>query len=221
MAGDIDEAAGGNTTEEGVLTRDFLLRVGERIRAIRIDRDMTVQHLADLSGVSRRLLTQIEHGQANPSLVAVTRIARSLGTEFTELIGEAGPTEHAVERIPAERYSLVWTTPAGSSAHLLVSTPGVRTADLWTWTLAPGDVYNGLPDPPGSFELFHITSGRLSVAADGVEVTMTAGESARLRSDRPYSYRNSGTEPVVFLRTVALASGTRSARSREREQRDH
>ncbi|ONM46781.1 helix-turn-helix domain-containing protein [Nocardia donostiensis] len=212
MTGDTNEAAGEDTTEEGVLARDFLLRVGERIRTIRIDRDMTVQHLADLSGVSRRLLTQIEHGQANPSLVAVTRIARSLGTEFTELIGDTGPAESAIERIPTDRYSLVWTSPAGSSAYLLVSTPGVRTADLWSWTLAPGDTYSGLPDPPGSFELFHITAGRLSVVADDVEVTMTAGESARLRSDRPYSYRNNGTEPAVFLRTVALAGGTRVAR---------
>ncbi|MGW5382513.1 helix-turn-helix domain-containing protein [Nocardia sp. NPDC003963] len=218
MTGQGDEAAGGDTTEEGVLARDFLLRVGERIRALRIDREMTVQHLADLSGVSRRLLTQIEHGQANPSLVAVTRIARSLGTESTELIGDTGPAESPIERIPAERYSLVWTSPAGSSAYLLVSTPGVRTADLWSWTLAPGDTYSGLPDPSGSFELFHVTAGRLSIVTDGIEVTMAAGESGRLRSDRPYSYRNNGAEPAVFLRTVALASGTRVARSREQDR---
>ncbi|WP_084525691.1 helix-turn-helix domain-containing protein [Nocardia vaccinii] len=215
MAEDTAEIAGGDdTTGDGVLARDFLLRVGERIRATRIDRGLTVQHLADLSGVSRRLLTQIEHGQANPSLVAVTRIARSLGTEFTELIGAAGPAESAVERVPPERYSLVWTSPAGSSAHLLVSTTGVRTADLWSWTLSPGDSYRGLPDPLGSFELFHVTRGHLSVLADDVEVTMAAGESGRLRSDRPYSYHNHGTDPVVFLRTVALAGNTRTPRSR-------
>ncbi|MQY23126.1 helix-turn-helix domain-containing protein [Nocardia macrotermitis] len=210
---DIDEVAGGDdTTGDGVLARDFLLRVGERIRGTRIERGLTVQHLADLSGVSRRLLTQIEHGQANPSLVAVTRIARSLGTEFTELIGDAGPAESAVERVPPERYSLVWTSPAGSSAHLLVSTTGVRTADLWSWILAPGDTYRGLPDPPGSFELFHITQGHLTVRADGAEVTMAAGESARLRSDRPYSYHNPAPTPVTFLRTVALAGNPRTPR---------
>ncbi|MFC8046403.1 helix-turn-helix domain-containing protein [Nocardia sp. NPDC057353] len=212
----MSERTGEDTTAEGVLAQDFLLRVGARIRAVRIERDLTVQHLAELSGVSRRLLTQIEHGQANPSLVAVTRIARSLGTEFTELIGEAGPAESPIERIPADRYALVWTSPAGSSAHLLVSTLGVRTADLWSWTLVPGDSYSGLPDAPGSFELFHVTAGSLSVLADGVEVTMAAGESGRLRSDRPYSYRNHGTAPAVFLRTVALAGAARNARDPER-----
>ena len=215
MTGETDETAADNTTEEGVLARDFLLEVGERIRALRIDRDMTVQHLADLSQVSRRLLTQIEHGRANPSLVAITRIARSLGTEFTELLGESGPTEVPVERVPPERYSLVWTTPAGSSAHLLVATPGVRAADLWSWQLAPGDTYNGLADPPGSFELFHITAGRLTVTADELEITMNAGESGRLRSDRPYTYRNNGTQPCTFLRTVTLTSGARFTRSKK------
>lgn len=171
-----------------------------------------MQHLADLSGVSRRLITQIEHGQANPSLVAVTRIARSPGTEFTEPIGDAGPAGSAVERVPPEKNSLIWTSPAGSSAHLLVSTTGMRTADLWPWTLSPGDSCRGLPDPPGSCELFHVTRGHLSVLADGVEVTMAAGESGRLRSDRPYGYHNHGAGPVVFLRTVALAGNTRTPR---------
>jgi len=203
--GDRDLPAVKDTTEDGVLTRDFLQQVGSRIRARRTSRSLTVQQLADMSDVSRRLLTQIEHGQANPSLVAVTRIARSLGTDFTELVGDAVPGEAPVERVPSEDHLLVWSSRVGSTAHLLVSTPGVRAADLWSWSLVPGDSYGGLPDPPGSFELFHVTAGELTIVADSVEVTIPAGESGRLRSDRAYRYINNGSVPTVFLRTVALA----------------
>ena len=63
-------------------------------------------------------MTQIEHGQANPSLVTVTRIARQLGTEFTALL-EPALTESAIETHLGHEHMLVWTSDAGSSAHLL------------------------------------------------------------------------------------------------------
>jgi transcriptional regulator with XRE-family HTH domain len=201
----VTEPEGSDSTEDGVLTQSFLNQVGSRIRLLRTGRDMTVQQLADQAQVSRRLLTQIEHGQANPSLVAVTRIARSLGTDFTELLSDTVPGEAAIEKIPADEHLLVWTSPAGSTAHLLVSTPGVRAADLWSWVLEPGDSYGGMPDPQGSFELFHVTSGELTLTADDEVAAIAAGESARLRSDRAYRYVNNGSVPTVFLRTVALA----------------
>ncbi|KQU47057.1 hypothetical protein ASG84_07935 [Rhodococcus sp. Leaf278] len=195
-----DDGAG-----DGELTREFLQQIGARIRVLRSRRSLTVQQLADLSDVSRRLLTQIEHGQANPSLVAVTRIARSLGTDFTELVGDSVPGDVAVERISASAHVLVWTSRLGSTAYLLVSTPGIRVADMWLWSLVSGDQYGGRPDSPGSAELFHVLTGELTVRADATEVVISAGESGRLRSDRVYQYINNGPKPVTFLRTVALA----------------
>ena len=66
-------------------TTDFLSQLGEQLRARRQDAGLTVQQLADRSGVSRRMLTQIELGQANPSLVTVDKVARALGTDFASL----------------------------------------------------------------------------------------------------------------------------------------
>ena len=83
----------------GELAHGFLTEVGSRIRALRAERSMTVQQLADRSQISRRLLTQIELGQANPSLVTITRIARQLGVDFTDLLGRsAGRDPHRDHR---------------------------------------------------------------------------------------------------------------------------
>ena len=127
-------------TQEGSLTQDFLTRIGARIRALRTEQSLTVQQLADRAQISRRLLTQIEHGQANPSLVAVTRLARQLGTDFTALLPDDTDTAPApVDVVGPDQHVLVWTTERGSTAQLLVATTGVRSADLWLWTLVPGD----------------------------------------------------------------------------------
>lgn len=191
-------------TGEGQIAQDFLARVGTRIRELRTERSFTVQQLADRSQISRRLLTQIEHGQANPSLVAITRIARQLGTDFTTLLASAGIDESAVEVFGDEDHVLVWSSQNGSSAHLLVSTSEARTADMWLWRLAPGDTYKGNADPDRSQELFYVLEGRLTLGTDQSEVDVPAGSASRLRSDRAYVYSNMGSTPAVFVRTVAL-----------------
>lgn len=191
-------------TGEGQIAQDFLARVGTRIRELRSERSFTVQQLADRSQISRRLLTQIEHGQANPSLVAITRIARQLGTDFTTLLASAGMDESAVEVFGDEDHVLVWSNHNGSTAHLLVSTSQARTADMWLWRLAPGDTYKGNADPDGSQELFYVLEGRLTLGTDQSEADVPAGSASRLRSDRAYVYSNTGSTPAVFVRTVAL-----------------
>ena len=186
-----------------MLDRDFLARLGARIRAVRTDRSLTVQQLADRAGISRRLLTQIELGQANPSLVTVTRIARELGTEFTGLLDPA-VAESPIEVHEPGSHLLVWSSEAGSTAHLLEATES-RSADLWLWRLEPGDSYRGQADPAKSQELFHVLDGALTLTADDRHVGAPAGGSARLRSDRAYAYANAGDVPVRFVRTVALS----------------
>lgn len=188
---------------DGGLTDAFLLRVGQRVRGLRTTQGLTVQQLADRAGVSRRLLTQIEHGQANPSLVTITRVARQLGTETTALLEDG--SDAAVHVYADGEQVQVWSSPAGSSAHLLAATSPTRSADLWRWELAPGDSYEGQADPARSQELFHVLSGTLTLVADGQEHRISAGASARLDSDRAYTYRNDGRGRCVFVRTVALA----------------
>jgi transcriptional regulator with XRE-family HTH domain len=191
-------------TSEGELDRGFLAHIGARVRALRIAQALTVQQLADRARISRRLLTQIELGQANPSLVTVTRIARRLGTEFTGLL-DTGDAGRPIEVHQADAHVLVWSSAAGSTAHLLESVATSRAADLWKWRLVPGDTYAGQADPAGSQELIYVLTGVLTLTAGEDRVAVPAGASSRLRSDRVYSYRNDGGVPAEFLRTVALA----------------
>ena len=201
---DGDGTTGADETATGRLTQDFLGRIGSRIRALRTQQGLTVQQLADRAQLSRRLLTQIEHGQANPSLVAITRIARALGSDVTALLAENEP-QTALVGFDAAAQTRVWSSAAGSTAHLLVATSPARTADLWRWQLMPGDGYRGNADPTGSQELFHVLRGRLTLHADNADLHVGAGGSARLLSDRAYAYRNDTDEPVTFVRVVSLA----------------
>lgn len=184
-------------------TETFLSHVGAEVRRRRKDAGLTIQQLADAADLSRRMLTQIELGQANPSLATVDRVARSLGVDFASLTRESRPEKIAVNE-PGVAAG-VWTSAAGSSATLQVATRHRPSAELWDWTLQPGDRYAAEPDPVGSEELFLVLSGTLTIDISGVDaVILSEGGSARLASDCEYAYANNGKKPVRFVRVVQL-----------------
>jgi DNA-binding XRE family transcriptional regulator len=57
---------------------EFLIRLGDRLRAIRALRDMSRRELARQSGVSERYIAQIEAGRGNVSIVLLLRIAQAV-----------------------------------------------------------------------------------------------------------------------------------------------
>ncbi|MDQ6480124.1 XRE family transcriptional regulator [Dyadobacter sp. LHD-138] len=61
----------------------FILEVGRRIKQKRLDKRMTLQELADKSGVSKGLVSQVENGRTIPSLPVMLGIIRSLEIEVS------------------------------------------------------------------------------------------------------------------------------------------
>lgn len=182
---------------------DFLARLGDEARRRRKDAGLTVQQLADTAGLSRRMLTQIELGQANPSLVTVDKLAAALHTDFVSLTRDTQPETLAVNAPGAG--AGVWTSTAGSRGTLQIATQHQPPAELWEWTLTPGDRYQAEPDPAGSEELFLVIEGALTLEIEGMEpITVEAEGSARLASDRRYAYVNNASIPTRFVRVVQL-----------------
>lgn len=190
------EASSGNAVPE------FIQHVGAEVRGIRRALGWTVQMLADASHVSRRMLTQIELGQANPSLVTIDRIARALGTDFAGLT-RARPSVAMPDRAVAA--TRVWEDQRGSEAVLLAATSPATAAELWKWTLAPGVRYDARPDRPGTQEIHHVLSGVLRIESERGALVLATGDSAVIGSDQRYAYINDGAIDAVFHRVVVGA----------------
>lgn len=181
---------------------EFVSRVGDRIRVLRKARGWTVHQLAEESGLSRRMLTQVELGQANPSLVTVDRIARALETDFAALsLPEAtGGAGTAATVSP----TVVWRDGRGSEGVLLGATEHLR-AELWRWALTPGARYQARPDAIGAQEVHHVVAGSLTLELQAGDLVVGAGETATIPSDDDYAYRNDAAITVVFFRVVTGA----------------
>ncbi|SMX81875.1 XRE family transcriptional regulator [Brevibacterium aurantiacum] len=195
----------------------FLDRVGSRVRELRKGQGWTIQRLADESSLSRRMLTQIELGQANPSLATIDRIAHALEVSFADLALEDSTTsapghsmhtplsssadlsspEHSE---PRNAHTLAWEGPHGSTAYILgaSSVPGT---ELWRWHLGPHVRYQAEADRAGAEEILHILSGRLVLERGDESLALAAGMSTRVSTDQAYAYA-AGEDATDFIRVV-------------------
>lgn len=172
--------------------------VARNVREARTERGWTLDQLAGRSGVSKGMVVQIEQGRTNPSIGTLSKISEALGVSLPDLVDDGGaPTVRVVESDDA---ALLWDTPAGSSARLLVGGRRPDFIELWEWVLVPGEEYEGHVHPLGIRELLYVDQGVLSLAVGEHEYRLAAGTSAAYPGDQPHRYRNDGPDRVrVFL----------------------
>ena len=76
--------------------------VGSRVRKLRTHQGLTLEALAELSGVSRAMLSKLERGEKNPTLVVAAKVAQALRVGLTDLMG-VSESRRAVVLIPKSR----------------------------------------------------------------------------------------------------------------------
>ncbi|HIY22906.1 MAG TPA: XRE family transcriptional regulator [Candidatus Brachybacterium merdigallinarum] len=167
-------------------------QLGARIRAARQELDLSVAALAERSDISRRMLTQIELGQANPSVAILDRVAAGLGTTFAALMGVgADSPPDGVE---------VWSTEAGSWSVLLdaIDAAGV-SIETWKWKLVGTDAYEGASGIASPGHMVHVVEGALEIVIGQEVRTIAAGGSARVMASGGYRYRAADEQGAVYF----------------------
>lgn len=182
---------------------ELVALVGTTIRQLRAKQKISVTDLAQKADVSRRMLTAIEGGSANASLVTLDKIARALGVDFSVLVRSRAETP--IEIVHDNDAKAVWAGAVdGSTGRVFVTSHSRGPAELWDWTLGPRDRYNAEADPEGSEEILLVTAGELALAIGDNIHLVPAGSVARIATDRTYSYINPSDTPVHFVRIVVI-----------------
>ena len=109
--------------------------VADEVRRRRQQRGWTLDEAAGRLGVSRRLLVQLEAGQANPSLSTLLSVAAGFDISLVELLAGGDKPSITLQTDNASA-PVLWSGAHGGEARLLV---GSDPLELWQWTLAAGD----------------------------------------------------------------------------------
>jgi transcriptional regulator with XRE-family HTH domain len=179
--------------------------LGARVRALREAMDLSLRDLAERSGVSAPMLSQVERGETSPTLQVAARIASGLELRLSQLLRLDEDGAVTIVRHDERRAG----PPAAEGHRYEVLTPPLpgQRAELSRHTLAPGAATGGPGDPPmhepGSRETALVEAGSLVLACDGESYLLAAGDCVTFDADLPHHFENPGTEDAVLLAVVS------------------
>ena len=176
--------------------------IGPRIRALRDAAGLSLRDLADRSGVSAPMLSQVERGETSPTLVTATRIAAGLDLRLSQLLRLDEGGQLAIVRA-SERRPGTSDPASGHRAEILTPPlPGQR-AELSRHVLAAGAATGGPGDPPmhepGSRESALVQEGCVALVIDGERHELHAGDCATFDADLSHHFTNPGPGEARFL----------------------
>ncbi|HMJ34842.1 MAG TPA: XRE family transcriptional regulator [Baekduia sp.] len=183
---------------------DHQIHIGPRVRALREAMDLSLRDLAERSGVSAPMLSQVERGETSPTLAVASRIAAGLELRLSQLLRLDEESSVSVVRRAERRRG------GGAAGHafeiLTPPLPGQR-AELSRHVLAPGSATGGEGDPPmhepGSREIAVVETGTVTLRIDGSEHELAAGDTVTFDADLAHHFENPGPGEAVLLAVVS------------------
>lgn len=177
--------------------------VGVRVKALREAMDFSLRDLAERSGVSATMLSQVERGATSPTLAVATKIASGLDLSLSQLL-RLDETPHVVVSRAAEHRR------HRRGGHLIEELtpplPGLR-ADVSSHGLDPGSSTGGKDDSPmhepGSRETAVVLEGQLVLAIDQDRHLLREGDSVTFDADLPHHFENVSDGPARFIAVIA------------------
>ncbi|MEV8253374.1 XRE family transcriptional regulator [Rhodoglobus sp. NPDC076762] len=160
--------------------------LGDRLKALRLERGLTLRQLAELSGLSTGMLSQIENGTADPSLGSLRKLAGVFEAAVASLFTDPdAPLVHVTS--PGDRPTM-GTTSSGFVYERL--SPGRGDLEVLTATIPPGESSSPSKWGHKSTECAFVVSGTLSVQISETTHTLDSGQSITFDSTQPHRYMN-------------------------------
>jgi XRE family transcriptional regulator, regulator of sulfur utilization len=168
---------------------DITSVVAQNLKKVRDDKKLSLDKLAELTGVSKSMLGQIERGESSPTISVVWKIANGLKISFTSLLSEPQSDTHVLHIADIKplvedqgKYRLFPFFPIEEG----------RRFEIYRIEIDAGGVLNADPHPQGTQEFILVWQGELTVRVNEQEYPVHESDSIRFRADRAHSYHNPG-----------------------------
>jgi transcriptional regulator with XRE-family HTH domain len=179
------------TTGLGVVEEVSSGRLGARLRALRRERGLTLEVLAGRSGVSRAMISKLERGEKNPTLVVAAKVAEGLEVSLSQLVGVDERREVVV--VPKERRMVMRDPQTGFERQLLSPSFGGRGIEFIRNVMPEGGTSGEFPaHRRGVEEYVVVERGRVRAFIGGEDHQLDEGDALYFEADTPHRFDNAG-----------------------------
>lgn len=172
--------------------------VGESLRRLRTERGLSLEKLAQLAGVSRAMLGQIELGQSTPTIKTLWKISRALDVPFSALL--SGKQARGTMLLRASQTRRLTNEKGTLVSRALFPLGGPRRVEFYELRLAPKAEEHAVAHSPGTVETLAINRGQMEVQVRGQTYSLNEGDVLVFEADEAHVYRNlSNAETIGYL----------------------
>ena len=178
-------------------------KVGQNLKRERMRRHLTLGELAEISGISKAMLSQTENNRVNPTLALLWKAANALDIELSVLTSGQSSVPERFDKLTAEQQACIHSDD-GKVEFKLLTAPGLLDGfEMYHVTLAPGAVHHSEPHATGSKEYVLIIKGCVQISCGKNTTTLQEGDFLAYHSDLPHSMENS-TDSTARLHMTDL-----------------
>ena len=163
------------------------LKIGERLKEIRNIRQLTLDDAAELTGVSKPMLGQIERGQSSPTINILWKISTGLKIPLS-FFCKKEEAEYMVAGLGKK--DMITEENGGMRAYPLFPFDPVRNVEVFYIEFDAGVRHESLPHVTGVEEYVFLVHGVLKMVIGGKEVLLQEKQSIRFEADISHAYHN-------------------------------
>ncbi len=190
-----------------IIDETFEKNVGERIRGLRNEQGLTLDQLADRSGVSRAMISRIERGEASPTAALLARLCSALSVTLSVFFAEARPEPSPLVRRDAQP---VWRDPESGYRRRVVGPSGVGArVDLVEIEFPPGAevLFPGRQTNRNQWQHVWLFEGVMELTVGETVHRLEAGDCLFMTVCDVKAFRNPGEMPARYA--VVIDPGPR------------
>jgi transcriptional regulator with XRE-family HTH domain len=193
-------------------TLDVSTQLAVRLRDLRTGAGMTLDGLAERTGVSRSMISLIERGESSPTAAVLDKLAAGLGVTLASLFAK----EESAAASPLSRREdqRVWRDPESGYMRRNLSAPGFASPiELVEVVLPPGArvAYDTGQRAATVHQQIWILEGAIALTIGEETYQVDTGDCLSMRLDQPIVFRNPTDAPARYV--VALATDPRAGSS--------
>jgi transcriptional regulator with XRE-family HTH domain len=183
-----------------MMDNEVVSRIAQKIRAIRHEKNLTIQQLATRSNVSKGLLSKIENSRTVPSLPVFLTIIQSLDISlkdfFREMVLSNGMNYLLIRKeqsIPMAREN----RPGFAYHYLLSQNISNGTMEAVLLSIEPGA--KGMPTTTDGYEFKYILRGTCDYKINNETITLQEGDALYFDASIPHVPINNSRKKVEML----------------------
>jgi quercetin dioxygenase-like cupin family protein len=177
--------------------RKIEIQVGASIRRLRKRQQLSVRGLADKCGFSPSFISQVELGQASPSIASTERLTSALGVTLGEFFRSATPkisgvTEANGRPVMQSQWSRAKVEPVGSfSEH--------SRLEAMMITLNPKGASASKPHTREVEQFAIVFRGAVALHFEDARHVLKQGDSISIPAGTRHCWKNASRRPVKLL----------------------